>query len=53
MNKAVVSEMRSWCEDCFEDMPIDASDDEVLACVKRQYDGGMAGFMEDIKELWS
>lgn len=39
--------MRAWCEDSFSDMRADATDDEVVMCVHRQYDGGLSGFIVD------
>lgn len=44
---SVVEEMRSWCADTFSDMPEDADDAEIVACVRAQYDGGLAAFVAD------
>lgn len=46
-----MQEMRGWCEDVFGDMPEDATEAEVVACVERQYEGtqhdGVLGFILD------
>ena len=49
MTTTQTQEARGWCEDCFSDYPDDATDDEVWACVARQYDGGIAAFLADVQ----
>lgn len=41
-------EARDWILDCFEDAPVDLSDDEIVAAVERHYHGGLAGFLADV-----
>jgi hypothetical protein len=40
----MMAEARGWLEDCFDDLPGDLSDAEVVKGVNRHYDGGWAGF---------
>lgn len=47
MSELDIAAMRDWCEDCYEDMPADATDEEVVQCVKNQYAGGLVGFLAD------
>lgn len=47
MDRNLVDEMRAWCADVFSSYPSSATDAEVVECVRRQYDGGLAGFMVD------
>lgn len=47
MTDDLIAEARAWCEDAFSDMPADATDAEVRACVAAQYEGGWAAFVAD------
>jgi hypothetical protein len=47
MTSEQIGDARAWCADCFSDTPDDVTDDEVVDCVRRQYDGGLAGFIAD------
>jgi hypothetical protein len=47
MPSDLLREMRGWCADVFSDYPDDATDAEVIDCVRHQYDGGLEGFRRD------
>lgn len=51
----MVADMRGWCHECVsglapydEDEEIEqATDDEIVAWVRKNYDGGVRGFCQD------
>lgn len=45
------SEALAWLEDCFEDMPAELTDGEVVAAVSHHYEGGWAQFLLDGPDL--
>ena len=43
-----IQEGRDWLSDCFDDLPQDLSDVEILAGVDRHYDGKWQAFIEEM-----
>jgi hypothetical protein len=43
----LISEARAWLDDCFDDVPADMTDAEVMTAVKRHYAGGWRQFARD------
>jgi hypothetical protein len=47
-NQMYIAEALSWLEDCFEDLPADLTEAEIVAGVKRHFDGGWLAFVEAV-----
>lgn len=47
MTKEQILEAFGWLVDCFDDVPADITDSEVIHGVARHYDGGVTAFLAD------
>ncbi len=42
----LITEALEWLEDCFEDLPADLTNKEIINGIQRHYEGGWTAFVE-------